>query len=262
MGIVGVRQDRAVAALLVGIASLIGAAASSQDVSRQVSGSVRDSLGLPVAGATVMITPGGRLTRVDSTGRFTVRGLAAASLLLRVRQPGVAPRDTILDLTRATSVEVELVMRRLPRVLDTVVVTAPTQCARFTLEGVLCRRGTGAGLFLSEDEVRAKRVLSVGEVLGDVPGFRLINVRSRYNRGVMVRDVESVEGWRCIVRLVNGNAMSLTNQEPLPKDLIGVEVYQPHEAPPEYRHWIWRGRFPCTLVNYWTRQAQRRRGEP
>lgn len=243
-------------ALAAACTTAVGEAQDS--VRTAIRGTVRDSLGFPAAGASVMLTPGTRMTRVDTAGQFILRDVAPGSSMLRVRRLGFASKDTVIYLGTGASIDLALVMQRLPQRLDTVRVAESRQCARFTIEGVLCRRGTAAGLFLNQEDIKAKKPTYVGDVLGGEPGFRLTNVRSRFMRTMMVRDVVSTVGWRCIKRLVNGQPMSVSNPEPRVKDLFAVEVYQPDEAPPEYQSWVWQGSYPCTLVVYWTVNARQR----
>jgi Carboxypeptidase regulatory-like domain len=163
---------------------------AGQQIARaEIRGFVRDSLGFPITGASVMVSPGVRITRVDSAGHFILRDLAPGSLQLRVRQLGFAPADTIVHVDSGGAVDLDLVMERLPPILDTVVVQATMQCARFTLEGLLCRRGTAVGLFLNQEEIRAKKPVFPGDVLRDAPGFRPVVIRRPHTLG---RDVESL----------------------------------------------------------------------
>lgn len=94
-------------------------------------------------------------------------------------------------------------------------------------------------------------------ILKDAPGFR-------QNLNGDPRSVESIVGWRCIVRIVDGGFPYSYDAVPRPKDVYAVEVYQPPDIPPEYRHWYWdrnrRGRYfqPCTLVVMWSMQEAQR----
>ena len=216
-----------------------------------IRGTVRDSLGFPVAGASLMLTPGNRLAHVDSSGRFAARELPPGLYRVRVRSVGFAPLDTAIVARAGAVADLTLVMERLPVVLDTVVVKARALCPRFSLEGVLCRRGTTAGILLTHEDILAKKPLFIADVLRDVDGFRV-------TVGKEGRDVIPTKGWRCTVVLVNGNARSLSNPLPRVRDLYAVEVYQPEDMPPEYQHWYWRGAYPCTLVVIWTTYAKRR----
>ena len=208
-----------------------------------------------------MASQGARITQTDTGGRFVFRALAPGPILVRVRSLGFAPTDTLVQALAGAVSEIVLVLARVPRVLDTVVVTEPRRCARYGLEGVLCRRGSDAGLFLSEEEIQAKNPRFIGDILGDEAGFRRVPVyRNRTGTGRLSRvavgtDVESTVGWRCITTIVDGG-----RPVPLPRvrDIIAVEVYQPDQIPLEYHGYNWRGRYPCTLVIYWSSDARRR----
>jgi hypothetical protein len=224
-----------------------------------VAGTVRDSLGLPVVGASVLIAPDGLILRTDSAGRFYARRITARSVTIDVRRLGFSPLQARVELQVGAEVALDLAMTRLPQMLDEVIVKAERQCPRFSLEGILCRREQGMGIFMNRQEI-----LSMGKdiepypmlVLREVPGFR-------QNLNGNPRTVESTVGWRCFVRIVDGG---FTAASPIHKasDLYAVEVYQPPDIPKEYQHWHWRpGRrnrpaTPCTLVVMWSmQQAQR-----
>jgi hypothetical protein len=151
-------------------------------------------------------------------------------------------------------------MQHVPQVLAGVQITADRQCARFTIEGILCRRETGRGFFMDRQEVLAKGAAFPDYpslVLRDVPGFR----RSLHGS---THTVESTVGWRCIKYIVDGGFPYSFNPIRKVSELYAVEVYQPPDIPPEYRHWYWvdnkkaKIATPCTLVVMWSMlEAQR-----
>ena len=96
-------------------------------------------------------------------------------------------------------------------------------------------------------------------LLWDAPGVR-------QNLTGEPRTVESIVGWRCYVRIIDGGFPYSYNAVPRPNDVYAIEVYQPPDIPLEYRHQYWRNikvgrqtqKAPCTLVVMWTMtEAQR-----
>lgn len=222
-----------------------------------ITGMVRDSLGLPVAGASVLITPGGLIFRTDTAGRFNAREVAPGALTIGVRKLGFSPLRSQVSLHVGTDLALDLVMQRLPQMLAEVEIRGERQCPRFSVEGILCRREAGTGFFMNRQEILAKDVEFPMLVLRDAPGFR-------QNLNGNPTTVESTVGWRCIVRILDGGFPYSYNPIQRVKDLYAVEVYQPPDIPLEYRHWYWgtsgRRKYstPCTLVVMWSMQEAQR----
>jgi hypothetical protein len=235
-------------------AETLAAQRSTPDTARtdtlraSLSGTVRDSLGLPVAGVAILLAPGAVILRTDSAGVFVSRRVAVGRVNLSLRRLGFAPADTQALIHIGKENVVDVVMRRLPQVLAGVTIEADRQCRRFSLDGLLCRREQGRGHFIGYEEILAKKPIFLADILRDTPGFR-IDVTPR---GPIAR---SVVEWRCIKTLVDGDEVKRTNPTPLPKDVFAVEIFQRGEVPPEYRHWPWRGTYPCTLLVYWTKRV-------
>lgn len=240
-------------------AAQVEPAATPDSLKSSIAGTVRDSLGIPVIGASVLITPGGWIYRTDTAGRFDARNIPAGALTIRVRRLGFSPLQSRVALHVGVDLVLDLVMQRLPQRLAEVEIRAEQnrQCSRYSLEGILCRREVGTGYFMSRQEILAMNVEHTMLILKDAPGFR-------QNLNGNPRTVESIVGWRCIVRIVDGGFPYSYDAVPRPKDVYAVEVYQPPEIPPEYRHWYWdrnrRGRYfqPCTLVVMWSMQEAQR----
>lgn len=223
-----------------------------------IAGTVRDSLGSPVVGASILITPGGHIYRTDSAGKFNARNIAPGALTIGVRRLGFSPLQSRVNLHVSVELALDLVMQRLPQLLAEVEIRADRQCARYSLEGILCRRERGSGFFMNRQEVLAasKDIYFPNLVLRDAPGFR-------QNLKGSATTVESIVGWRCWQKIVDGG---VPGAGPIyrPGDIYAVEIYQPPNIPLEYRshYWGWnpKGKYrqPCTLVVMWSmREAQR-----
>jgi hypothetical protein len=225
-------------------------------------GTVRDSLGLPVVWASVLITPGGYIYRTDSAGVFNARNIPAGALTVSLRKPGFAPLQSRLNLHVGVDLALDLVMQRLPQMLAKVEVTANRQCQRYALEGILCRQEQYAGsYFMNRADILEKaRDISYWQLLlRDAPGFR-------QNLNGNPTTVQSIVGWRCIKMLWDGGFPYSFSPARRPRDVYAIEVYQPPDIPLEYQHQYWGqirvGRktqlAPCTLVVMWSMtEAQR-----
>lgn len=242
----------------------IAAVAQSQGVATpdslrsSITGTVRDSLGSPVVGASILITPGGLIFRTDSAGQFNARSIAPGTTTIGVRKLGFSPLQTQVALHVGVDLALDLVTQRLPQLLAEVEVKADRRCSRFSIEGILCRRESGMGSFMNRQEVLARGagIHYPMLVLRDVPGFR-------QNLSGDPRGVESITGWRCM-RVIYDGGFPYSGGSPIRKviDIYAVEVYQPPDIPREYQHQYWgssgKMAVPCTLVVMWTmREAQR-----
>jgi hypothetical protein len=224
-----------------------------------ITGTVRDSLGVPVVGASVLITPGGLIFRTDTAGKFNARNITPGALTIGIRKLGFSPLHSQVSLHIGADLALDLVMQRLPQMLAEVEVRASRECSRFSVEGILCRREAGLGQFMNRQEVLAKAAENpYVSVLRDVPGFR-------QNLNGDPRGVESTVGWRCFKTIYDGG-FPYSGGGPIrrPTDIYAVEVYYPPDIPPEYSHHYWvksrDGKFtyPCVLVVMWSmREAQR-----
>lgn len=228
---------------------------ASDSLSSSILGTVRDSLGFPVPGASILITPSGSILRTDSAGRFVARRVPAGALTVSIRKLGFSPLQVQLALLVGQQVARDFVIQRLPQVLAEVEVKADRECARFSLEGILCRRESGMGFFMGRQEILEKGSAYPDHarlVLRDAPGFRR-NLQGNPNT------VQSIVGWRCIKWIYDGGFPYSYNPVVKVDELYAVEVYQPPDIPPEYQHWYWaernnrsRSSRPCTLVVLWT----------
>jgi len=227
-----------------------------------ITGTVRDSLGFPVTGASVLITPGGMIYRTDSAGSFNARNIAPGALTIGVRKLGFSPLQSRVSLHIGVDLALDLVMQRLPQMLAEVEVRTQRQCSRYALDGILCRLEAGQGHFMNRQQVLAasKDVYFPDLVLRDAPGFR-------QNLNGSPTTVESIVGWRCWRRIVDGGYPGAGRNIYRPTDIYAIEIYEPPNIPPEYSHWYWGtsggGRHkistPCTLVVMWS-MAEAQRG--
>lgn len=236
------------------------AAEAPDSLRSSILGTVRDSLGIPVVGASVLITPGGLIFRTDSAGRFHARGAPVGPVTIGVRRLGFVPLRSQVDVPVGSELVLDLRMQRLPQMLAEVQVTAQRECPRFDIEGILCRREVGTGLFINRQEVleKSQGVYFPALVLRDVPGFR-------QNLNGSGTTVEAIVGWRCWKLVIDGGFVAGSNPIRRPQDIYAIEVYQPPDIPPEYSHYTWgksnpRQKYstPCTVVVMWSmREAQR-----
>ncbi len=265
----GIRISTTVIRVLLVLAAAAPLAAPAQSptapaadsLRSSITGTVKDSLGFPVDGASILLAPEGSIYRTDSAGRFVARDVGIGTVTISVRKLGFAPLQSQVALLPGAALAVALVLQRVPQELAAVEIKAERQCPRFTIDGVLCRREQGVGLFMNRAEILEKGAdfpYAPTMVLRDEPGFR------RSLTGLR-RTVQSTVRWRCIKYIYDGGFPYSYNPIPKVSELYAVEVFQPPDIPPEYRHWYWvDGKEiskPCTLVVLWS-MAEAKRDVP
>ncbi len=252
--------SRLVATLVFALAAVAGAQSSVGGV---IAGVVHDADSRPVAGADIMIRPGDHRARSDSAGRFTIGGLGADRYFVRARKLGYGPTQFDVALSKGGRVEIRLVFDMHLPMLDTIVVTAGRTCAEFSLEGFVCRRRSGSGVFLDYTDIDDKGAQYTADVFRDMKGLR-VNVRPTRHGPERYVGTSLMSG--CVTSLVDGRpATAATFVPQFPEDLVAIEVYvRPDSVPTEYRRYTWpagdvtrSGR--CAVIVYWTLRARLRR---
>jgi hypothetical protein len=225
-----------------------------------IAGTVRDTAARPVAGADISVRPGQHRARTDSAGKFIITGLGADHYTVRARKIGYAPTTYDVSLSNAGRVDISLVFDQTMPMLDTIKVVAGRTCSEWSLDGFVCRRKGGGGLFFDYTDIDDKDAYYTADLFRDIKGFRTSVRSTRYGP---VRFVESNPPWGCITHLVDGRPTSPATPIPeLPTDLIAMEVYaRPDSVPQEYQKYTWpnggitrSGR--CSVVVYWTQRAR------
>lgn len=222
-----------------------------------IKGTVRDSLGFPVDGASVLITPGGSIFRTDSAGRFHARRVPSGRLTINVRRLGFAPIRSSASLRVGRELSLDLLMERIPQRLAEVV-TESNRCPRFAIEGILCRREAGVGVFMNHDEILAKHegMQLVTLLLRDVPGSRPDSSGTSIN-------AESTIGSSCWGLIVDGGFPISSRPIRSVEEIYAIELFRPPDIPPEFEHWTRshpgkNKATPCAIVVMWSMQEAQR----
>lgn len=221
-----------------------------------IRGTVRDSLGSPVDGASVLITPGGSTYRTDDSGTFVARRLPSGRVTISVRRLGFAPIRSSASLKAGNELTLNLLMRRLPQLLPEVRI-AENECPRFAIEGILCRRKRGVGVFMTREEIQEKR-----------EGIQLLNLLLRGpefqpDSGASQKVAESTLGSSCWGVIVDGGFPISSRPIRDLQEVYAIEVFRPPDIPPEFEHWTRSlpgqdGATACAIVVMWSmREAQR-----
>ena len=218
----------------------------AQQSAPRIAGVVRDSANQPMANVDVVVIPGSRRARTDSTGRFEIGSLDPGRYVVRARRLGYAPAEWSVDLSKSGRADIQLVLAtRIPS-LDTVYVKGSGPCPRDSYEGFLCRRATTKGTFIDYTDIDAQDAEYSADLLRGVPGFRVDVARSRDG------PTRVPTSRTCTIVLLNGVASTWSQIPESPSMISAIEVYQsPKDIPKEFARYTW-GKEDCWLVAYWT----------
>jgi hypothetical protein len=269
-------RDQALAVHLVDLPSLAAAAAeraapSPADAVAPAAGTgtivgvLQTPQGRPVSGAVVEIVGAGLRATTGASGAFVLRGAALGTQTVEARALGFRPVRTRLVLDAGRPAQVQLT------VSDNVVVLAPTRVTapRYgaMLAGYEQRRRSGAGNFITAEEIEQRRPYSINDLLVTVPGVQVI-LPNAGSVGVSPRVVFQrslgLGGAKATVcdpimyvdgaRVINDDDLgSMIDQLVRPQDVYGVEVYRSlASAPPQFQVLD----SSCGVILFWTRRGK------
>jgi hypothetical protein len=208
----------------------------------------------PMNGTRVEAPMSGAAVVTKEDGTFTLEGVPTGTQLLVVRHLGFEPTRLSVNVTTRQPVEVRVTMGPQVNLLDPVLVTAR---ANYALEknGFIARRRQGWGKYFTREDIEQRNPYNLSDVLRDIPGIRVSNGlggvtigsdRPKYILG-------GGRGGGCTRMWVDGFEWHLVDGGDFdmfvsPRDVMGMEVYKPNEAPAQYR-----GIDECIVILVWTR---------
>jgi Carboxypeptidase regulatory-like domain len=218
-----------------------------------VIGRIADDKGAPIPHVDVDLAGSRLKTQTSDSGTFALRDLPGGSQTIQVRKVGFAARDTSLLLSPKSPAQFAMTLHTAPVTLSTVNVEARRQA--LDRVGFNQRRKTGAGYYMTADDIEHRGGSLFSDLARTIPG---LTVRIAQNGQPIIYQGRgsSVLNQSCVLYIVDGypfqdfprgsiDAYVLTQQ------MIGIEVYQPNESPPEVA--VGPGATSCTIVAIWTR---------
>ena len=207
-----------------------------------VTGTVRGAGGRPVPNVEIRVLNAQPSTRTDEDGRYTLGGLPAGTQLLLVRRIGYLIGDVAVELRPGRSILQDVELLRVVS-LDSMRVIA--QRARYA-EFEENRRNNPFGRFLTLDQIEARHVLEVGELLEHIAGF---SVRGSGPDAVVYSNSARASRSNCTEAnvVIDGSDHAHINYVP-PKEVGALEAYpEAAGAPSQYRA-------ECGLIVIWTKR--------
>jgi hypothetical protein len=252
---------------LPAIPLLLFAAAAAAQNGGTIAGTVKSDAGLPLANVEIVASADNARTMTDSAGHFEIHNLDAGFYTVRARRIGYLQARVTTDLGKNGRADLTIELKIRPAALDTVVVVANGKCPERSIVGFLCRKNSGKGVYMTDDDIFDKNAREIGDIFRGIPGFRIEMASTPFGRLPIPL---STRASQCLNALVNGLVSGPTN--PIPRyadEMVALEIYaSPADVPEEYQQFVWgrQGRQTqtyhdhaisttdrCSLVVYWTR---------
>lgn len=204
--------------------------------------------GLPIAGARVSIE-GGPQTRANERGEWALNNIPAGTRVLEVRALGYMFHREPVQVTSA-SLPIHLRLPTVKSVLDTIRITAKRYYQRDHSE-YLSRRRSGAGQYLTEEDIARRNPLVTSDVLRQAHWLRIEpdDTGDRYISMGTTPDDQCQP-----IVYINGLKFEGITADELdhlvhPGEVYAIEVYTAGTVPGEYQR-----RDGCGVILIWTKR--------
>lgn len=198
-----------------------------------LSGEVRDSLGHPIAYATVYVD-GGTATTANDSGRFRLIDVPAGKTMFGVRRMGYGAVNFSIDMPADTTVQVTIHLHQVVTQLREVTVEEKLVSMSLYKAGFYERQKAGVGYFLLPLDIRDKAPARIEDLLYGIPGVTVLNTSGR-----PVAYGLSPAGYCRLSVVLDGHRYQLKGQSELlidPADIKALEVYaRPTEVPGQFK---------------------------
>ncbi len=213
-------------------ASRAPAVLTANSKGRVLTGTVVDVIGHPMQDSEVYIAGTDRSVRTDGRGRWQFDEPPIGPRVLVARQIGYVPYVRELEIGGKSNDTVSLLLRRYPRTLSAVQVTARANAAvsnaQITAERLIQLR-VGAGRLFTRDDILEQQPYSVAELIAGVVGIAI----TRGQGEIVVTSKRAgsgsvgVQGQQCQLQFfldatpIDNESVATLN----PRDFRSVEVY-------------------------------------
>jgi TonB family protein len=204
----------------------------AQPTAGSIRGTVRDSMGGAIVGATISVDGSTISTRSSNAGAFRLDAVPAGRLKLAVRRLGFAAKVMEVDVAPAVELRLAILLSPIPQQLEVVEVSEHRTSSDERLAGYNARRQRKVGYFVTRERIETANSRRLTDMLAEIPGVRFFSERGGPNRALRLR------GARCppLVFLDGSPATSgefdLDNIDPATVE--GIEVYPDMmSVPPE-----------------------------
>ena len=213
-----------------------------------IAGTVSDSDGVGIVGATVSVSSASRAGITNAEGAFRVVGVSAGAQTIIARRIGFKPETLTVEIPTAGVDDLRIQLRSSAFHVAPVIIEAGR--ARYTgrLRGFYERRDRGIGRFFTADDIDRRSPRVVTDLLRTLPGVRINNQNGQ--------NVVTFRGMRCTPLVwVDGAPATAGYFDPDLLDvrsLAAIEVYPGLSTVPAELTWV-RGKSNCGVIAVWTR---------
>ena len=196
---------------LAAILSVVGMALAQN---KQVSGTVTDTKGAPVIGATVVVDGTTIGTSTDAQGQYTLN--APADGVLTVSSIGYGDQQVAIN----GKTVVDVVLAESAHALDDVIVTAYGEAKREAFSG-------SAVMVKTEEIVKSQHTNAIDALNGKVPGLQIVNVTGQPGGAsptVIIRGISSIEAGKVPLIIVDGMSFAGSMNDINPADIESMSV--------------------------------------
>ncbi len=188
-----------------------------------VRGTVYDSAGGVLSGATVFVIGSATRARTTENGTFQLNALPAGVVKLEVRRFGFAPRSVDVEVTAGGDARVDLRLTSIPQRLQVVEVRERPTASSSRLAGYNERRLKKVGYFITRERIDRANSRHLTDLLAQIPGVRFFSERGGPTHSLRLR------GARCPPLVFVDGSPATSGEFDLdnvdPGSVEGVEVY-------------------------------------
>lgn len=195
---IGVQRRGSLLAMLMAPSALWAQSATPPTrAASEIVGWVVDAVGKPIGDAEVLIAGTPRSTRSDARGVWRFTNPPTGPHVVLAREIGYVPYAREVIMGRATNDTLTLLLRRYPRTLSTVEVTARANAATASAVAQgerLIQMRVGAGRLYTRDYILETRPYSIAELVQGVPGMTIQRLRGNGTDGEVVATISRNRG--------------------------------------------------------------------
>ena len=226
--------------------------ASAQSVG-VISGTIRDSAGVPIPGVEIVVLQQRAVAHSDSLGAFRFADVQSGKRQLHFRRLGFEPKSMDAEVLTGATVALTIVLVPVATEIEGMTVEEMAR-RRQILSDFYDRKSRGFGHFITREQIEQRNPANLSDMMRMIPGARVIPSRAgststvRFNRALMApgRDcppqyyVDGVKTW------------NLNIDDIVPTDVEGIEIYSgASTVPPQYN--TKEGTTICGVIIIWTR---------
>ncbi len=198
----------------------------------------------PLANATVTIVDGPQ-THTDAQGHWAISNAPAGTRAIEVRAVGYYPDRREINVV-ADAPPLHIALSTLKAMLDTVMIRASRLPGDANSMGFNYRRRSGAGHYITPEDIQRLPVVVTSELFRRVPGMR--------SDGDNIEMRGAFATWCAPAIFIDDHYMSFLTKEDVddwvhPEHIAGIEIYSDASVPAQFRV----GLGECGSIVIWTK---------